>query len=168
MPQSGVVGGNPPPRKHNPAPVRMASAAFTEKMIATDGMTFGYTYRLRITRALAPRLRAASTYSDSLTDNVWPGTIRKYVGMYRTAIATMTLKMLGPRTAVMAMARIRPGNAYRLSISTVRARSIFPPVNPANKPRGTPLNRDTRDEEKPMISAIRVPQISRLRTSWPN
>src|SRR3989304_7830383 len=99
MPQSGVVGGNPSPRKDNPAPVRMASATFTEKMIATDGMTFGYTYRLRITRALAPRLRAASTYSDSFTDNVWPRTIRKYVGVDRTAIPTMTCKMLGPGAA---------------------------------------------------------------------
>src|SRR5665811_311164 len=41
IPQSGVSGGRPRPRKLKPAPVRMASATLTEKMMATDGMTFG-------------------------------------------------------------------------------------------------------------------------------
>ena len=41
MPQSAVLGGSPKPRNDRPAPVMMASAMLTEKMIDTDGITFG-------------------------------------------------------------------------------------------------------------------------------
>ena len=83
--------------------------------------------------------------------------------MYKTAIATMTFKMLGPSTAVMAMARIRPGKAYRLSITRLSTRSNGPPRKPASRPSGTPSTRATMEELNPMIRAIRVPQSRRLR-----
>src|SRR5690606_35828781 len=77
MPQSGMCGGRPRPRNERPAPVRMASATLTEKMIATDGITLGKMYFQRISQDRAPIERAASTKTASLMARVCPRTIRK-------------------------------------------------------------------------------------------
>jgi hypothetical protein len=73
--------------------------------------------------------------------------------------------MPAPNTAAMAMARIKPGNEYRLSISKVRMRSRGPLTKPLISPRGTPIKMDTMAELRPTIRAIRVPQMMRLNTS---
>jgi len=72
-------------------------------------------------------------------------------------MAMMIFKMLGPSTAVMAIARISPGKEYRLSISRLRRRSKVPPTKPANSPSGTPSRSEISAELNPMIRAIRVP-----------
>ncbi len=78
--------------------------------------------------AEAPRLRAPSTYSSCLIDNVWPRTTRKKVGTYTTDIATATLRIPGPSMATKAMASSKPGNEYMLSITRDSTRSRGPPM----------------------------------------
>ncbi len=77
MPQSGVSGGRPRPKKLSPASVKMASATLTEKMITTEGITLGRMYLVRICQGGVPRLRAASTYRSFFTESVCPRTMRK-------------------------------------------------------------------------------------------
>ncbi len=82
-------------------------------------------------------------------------------------MATMTLPMPAPSTAAMAIARISPGNEYRLSISMVNMRSKGPPTKPEISPSGTPRKNAAMAELSPTISAMRVPQMTRLSTSCP-
>ena len=87
------------------------------------------------------------------------------MGIYSTAIATITLITLGPKTAVMAIARIKPGNAYMLSINKLSRRSGVPPMKAAINPNGTPSTNAMIEELKPIVNATRVPHSIRLHIS---
>src|SRR5690554_136639 len=110
-PHSGVGGCTPRPRKPSAALAKMASGIPNVAVTITGVRTLGSTC-LNITRhLLMPEARAASTYSRSCNASTWARTRRAYRGHDTNPRTHMMLKMLGPNTAMTAIARTRKGKA---------------------------------------------------------
>ena len=77
--------------------------------------------------AEAPEARAASTYGISRTDSATERMTRPPKGMRVMAIATITARSPVPIAMEIAMARMRSGNAWRISITRWLIRSKRPP-----------------------------------------
>src|SRR5207244_978900 len=77
LPQDGVVGGTPMPRKESAASNRMLFGMIRVVNTSTGAKTFGSTSRVMIRRSLAPAARAASTNSFSRRRRTSPRTNRE-------------------------------------------------------------------------------------------
>ena len=75
----------------------------------------------------APRERAASMYSFSLSEKVWPRTMREMPAQEKNVITPITMARLGLSTAASARARTMKGNARTASMSLASTVSIQPP-----------------------------------------
>ena len=75
----------------------------------------------------APSDLAASMYSFSLSDRVWPRTILEMPAQEKNEITAMTISRLGPNTAASASASTTKGNASTASMNRASIVSTTPP-----------------------------------------
>ena len=91
------------------------------------GIALGRIWRNRILASLAPRFFAACTNTFPLVAKVVLRTSLAKVGVLNTATAMTTFVMPLPRIAMMAIARIMPGNANSVSQILMMMESKSPP-----------------------------------------
>ncbi len=82
-----------------------------------------------------------------------------------TAAAMIPLPNLSLRRKENTIASSNEGNAYSASMMKTSALSIHPPMKPETRPSGTPITPDMTTEATTTSSAVRAPQIIRLRMS---
>ena len=75
----------------------------------------------------APMERAASMYSFSFRDRVWPRTMREIPAQEKNVITPITMARLGWKTAASASASTMNGNASAASMTRARNASTAPP-----------------------------------------
>ena len=90
-------------------------------------MALGRIWRNRILASLAPRFLAACTNTFPFVDRVVLRTSLAKVGVLNTATAITTFVIPLPRMAMIAIARIIPGNANRVSQILIMIESRIPP-----------------------------------------
>ena len=90
-------------------------------------------------RVVAPKQRAASTNSSFRSTSVCARTRRAITGENTTPTATMLCTRPMPIAPVIATARMMAGKDSTVSINRLATSSTQPPMNPASKPRGTPI-----------------------------
>ena len=73
----------------------------------TGASTFGRISTNMMRRSPAPSERAASMYSVSLSESVWPRTIRPTDAQLKNAITAIEMVRLGPTTDTSAIANTR-------------------------------------------------------------
>src|ERR1700733_1264716 len=105
LPQLGVGGWMPRPRKDRVDSKTMALGMYSVAMTRTGASRFGRMSRNMIRNGPAPSDLAASMYSFSLMDRVWPRTIRAMPAQEKKVTMTMMIVRLGPNTAASAIAR---------------------------------------------------------------
>ncbi len=127
VPQLGVGGWTPRPRKLSDASAIIAPAMPSVAWTMTEGNAVGSTCRTTIRAERAPSARAACTYSSSRARSTCPRTRRAYPTHPITHSARMTFVRPGPRTATSAIASRMPGNAIRMSIARLIRSSTAPP-----------------------------------------
>ena len=78
-------------------------------------------------RSPAPSERAASTYSRSRSESVWPRTTRPTEAHEKNAITKIEIHRPGPTIETSAIAKSRNGNDSTTSISRASSVSTMPP-----------------------------------------
>ena len=104
----------------------------------------------------APSDLAASTYSFSLIDSVWPRTILAMPAQEKNVIITTMIVRLGPKTTASASASTMYGKASTASVNRASTVSMIPPKYPAMSPTVTPSTE--------AISVVTMPTNSEMRT----
>src|SRR6266498_1285749 len=99
FPQLGVGGTTPTPRNDSVASKTMALGTSRVAITITGASTFGRMSTNMIRNGLDPIARAASMYSFSLMDRVWPRTIRDRAAQEKKEITQITMSRVGPKTA---------------------------------------------------------------------
>src|SRR5947208_218880 len=127
LPQVGVGGGTPTPRKPSAASMTMATPRCVVASTRYGATHWGRTCRRMMRNAEAPLARPASTYAISRTVIATERITRPPKGMRVMAMATITAGSPVPMAMEMAMARIRSGNACKISMMRWLARSKRPP-----------------------------------------
>ena len=112
LPQEGVGGCAPRPRKDNPVSIKMAKPRLSDVWTRIGAATFGRMAVRRMRPSPAPTTRAACTYSLSRTARVAPKTTRTKRGMYTMA---MTIVSLIPVLAVFFLAQRKADASADLS-----------------------------------------------------
>ena len=119
MPQLGVWGGTPAPRKLRLASTMMASAKMNVACTITGAKVLGAMWRSMILQVGVPMAFAASTNCCSRRDKTAPRTTRTMRGVSTTHITRITLKTLAPSTAISASASSSEGNAINPSMNRI-------------------------------------------------
>jgi hypothetical protein len=73
----------------------------------------------------------------------------------------MAFVMPGPSDATMAMARMSPGTARKISVTRMISSPTQPPKKPATMPNGTPIRMETPTTIRLIRSVSRVPRTTR-------
>ena len=105
----------------------------------------------------APSDLAASMYSFSFSDSVWPRTIRAMPAQAKNEITPMITVRDGPSTTARARASTMYGKASTASVNLARIVSMTPPKYPAIRPTATPATVPIRVVTTPTNSEIRAP-----------
>ena len=109
-----------------------------------------------------PRAWAASMYWSSRIVSTTLRTTRAKRGVSTIASAMITLPTLGPRTDMIASARMMPGNAIMLSISrinTVSSRVKYPASMPIDRPGQHHRQRDPQPDDQRDLAALDDPAV---------
>ena len=139
--------------------VGMYSVAST----STGPIRFGRMSTNMIRHGPAPSDLAASMYSFSFSESVWPRTILEMPAQEKNVITPITIARLGPNTAASASASTMKGNASTVSMNRARIVSTQPPKYPATRPMLTPATVAIAVVKIPTNSETRAPY--RIRTS---
>ena len=91
-----------------------------------SGTAPGRIWRNKILASEAPRFLAAWTNTEFFRANVRPRTRRAKVGVENTATAITTFPMPLPKIATIAIARMMPGKAKRVSQIRMMIESTIP------------------------------------------
>ncbi len=144
------------PRNDSVASNVTAVGMYSVASTSTGPSRFGRMSRNMIRIGRAPSDLAASTYSFSLSDSVWPRTIREMPAQEKKEITPITIVRLGWNTAASASARMMNGKARAASKNRARIASTTPPKYPAIRPSVTPatvaiavVSRPTNSEQVP-------------------
>jgi hypothetical protein len=124
LPQAGVGGCTPKPRKEIEASATMNCANCRLATMMIDGATLGRTWRKSSRARPSPRAWAACTNSRSFKDSTSPRTTRAYTTQPATDKLTMMLRNPSPTIALMVRASRMNGKESCTSatrISTVPA-----------------------------------------------
>jgi hypothetical protein len=119
LPQVGVSGGMPMPRKESTASIRIALAQTKVPCTISAGTVFGRMWRTSSTGVRVPAMMAASTYGSSRTESTIERTRRTTRGISGTMIATMTLSNPARNSETSAIASRIAGIAISPSISRI-------------------------------------------------
>ena len=124
----GVAGGGMPmPRKDRVASNVTAVGMYRVARTRTGPSKLGRMSMNMIRHGPAPSDLAASMYSFSLIERVWPRTIREIPAHEKKVITPITIPRLGLSTAASASARTMNGKASTASMILARTVSTQPP-----------------------------------------
>src|SRR5215467_6947550 len=137
-PQLGVGAGMPMPRNDSVASNTTAVGMYKVARTSTGPSRLGRMSMNMIRHGPAPSDLAASMYSFSLTERVWPRTIREIPAQEKKVMTPITISRLGPYSAARASARTIYGNASTASMNLASTVSTAPPKYPATSPMPTP------------------------------
>ena len=115
------------------------------------------TWRRMIRPRLAPKHRAASTYSSCFTTSVCARTNRASCGENTIPTASMPLVSPMPSAPVTPIASTIAGNDRSASITRLIASSTQPPRNPASNPTGMPIRHAIATARKLAYSVAGAP-----------
>jgi hypothetical protein len=127
LPQVGVGGGTPTPRKPRAASITMATPRCVVANTRYGATHWGSTCRDITRKDEAPAARPASTNGIALTLSATERMTRPPKGTRVIAMATMTAGSPVPIAIEIAMARIRSGKDWKISITRWLIRSKRPP-----------------------------------------
>src|SRR5229473_1555537 len=127
LPQLGAGGGMPMPRKDSVASKATAVGMYRVASTSTGPSRLGMMSMNMIRQGPAPTDLAASMYSFSFTDRVWPRTMREMPAQEKNVITPTTIARLGLRTAASARASTMNGNARTASMILASTVSTQPP-----------------------------------------
>jgi hypothetical protein len=127
----------------------------------SDGMHSGMTWPITMRVSEAPMTRAAAMKSLDRMVSVSARARRASGGQPVRPMAMMALSMPGPSAEVSASARIRRGNARKMSVTRISAASTQPPAYPAMAPISRPSGPVMIATSRMMRNATREPQTSR-------
>src|SRR5713101_6495486 len=102
FPQLGAGGGMPMPRKDRVASKLTAVGMYKVARTRTGPSRFGRMSRNMIRQGPAPSDLAASMYSFSFSDRVWPRTMREMPAQEKNVITPITIARLGLKAAARA------------------------------------------------------------------
>src|SRR5262245_20199685 len=168
LPQLGLGGGSPRPRKLRPASARMTPAIPTVAWTMTGPAMLGRRWRTRMRSELAPAARAESTNSSSRERRIWARDSLAYPTHPMRHSASTRFPSPGPRTATREMARRMFGKASRMSMPRITMSSSHPPQKPATVPTARPITAEQRTTTTLRNREMRAPYMSRLRMSRPS
>src|SRR5260370_2707122 len=117
FPQLGVGGGMPRARKDKVASNTTAVGMYNVASTRTGPSRFGRMSMNMIRQGPAPRDLAASMYSFSLIDSVWPRTILEMPAQEKNEITAITIPRLGPSIAPTATPGTTTGNTNPVPIN---------------------------------------------------
>ncbi len=173
-PSSGVGGLTPAPTKLSPAVSRIAKPTVTDTWTSTLGHAFGSKCRKHTPKSELPIARAASANGRSRSESTSERTRRRNTGKFTNATANSTFIGPVPRTATSTIARMKTGNACRISrkrspISDDQCsqRRVLPSKYPANTPRPAPMATDSAVATSAMVTSVRGAASRREKTSMP-
>src|SRR5215472_10564610 len=96
LPQLGAGGGMPMPRKDSVASKLTAVGMYRVASTRTGPSRLGMMSMNMIRHGPAPRDLAASMYSFSFSDRVWPRTIREMPAQEKKVMTPITISRLDP------------------------------------------------------------------------
>src|SRR6478609_1291945 len=111
LPQLGVGSGMPMPRNDRVASKITAVGMYSVASTSTGPMRLGRMSMNMIRHGPAPSDLAASMYSFSFSDSVWPRTIREMPAQEKNVMTPITIVRLGLNTAASARASTMNGKA---------------------------------------------------------
>src|SRR5215469_65728 len=157
LPQLAVGGWMPRPRKDSVDSKTIAAGIDNVARTSTGAMRLGMMWTNMIRHGLAPSDLAASMYSFSLIDRVWPRTMRAIAAHEKNEITEMTIVRLGPNTTASDSASTRYGKASTVSMNLASTASTKPPKNPLIRPTATPATVAIAVVVRPTNSDTRAP-----------
>ena len=167
MPQLGIGGCAPIPKKLKPASSKIAEAKLEAAITITGPSTLGNICLLMIRKLLKPNALPASTYCISRNEKIWPRTsLATSTHIVRpTAINTWVNPF--PNARVIAITSNKVGIDQTTLIIHMITRSTFPRKNPANDPRRMPIIREMITAINPTDNETLEATIIRLKRSRP-
>src|ERR1022692_271801 len=157
LPQLGVGSGMPMPRKDKVASKMTAVGMYKVASTSTGPSRLGRMSMNMIRHGPAPSDLAASMYSFSLSDSVWPRTMREMPAQEKNEMTPITMVRLGLKIAASASASTMKGNARTVSMNLASTVSTQPPKYPATRPTLTPATVAIAVVRMPTNSEIRAP-----------
>ncbi len=157
LPQLGAGSGIPMPRKDSVASKVTAAGMYSVASTSTGPSRFGRMSRNMIRPAPAPSDLAASMYSFSFSESVWPRTMREMPAQEKNEITPITMPRFGWNTDASASARMMNGKASAASKNLARIASTIPPKYPATRPSETPAIVASAVVSRPTNSEMRAP-----------
>ncbi len=168
LPQLGLGGCTPIPRKDKALSPRIVPATSTIATAVSSGAKCGSTCRVTVHRVPAPRARLATTNSRSFMAAACVFTSLATPGQAVMLSATMTGVMPSPHTPMMRMARRISGKANMASVRRIigpaSQRGPYTPVRPTMMP----TVRAMACTANPTKSDIRAPSARRAKMSRPS
>ena len=122
----------------------IAAGMFSVASTSTGAIRLGRMSMNMIRHGPEPSDRAASMYSFSFSDSVWPRTTRAMPAQEKNEMTAMTIGRLGPNTTASDRASTMYGNASTESMTRASTASTQPPKYPVIRPMETPAT--VRDE----------------------
>jgi hypothetical protein len=157
FPQLAVGGWMPRPRKDSVASKTTACGMYSVASTSTGASRFGRMSKNMMRNGPAPSDLAASMYSFSLMDRVWPRTIRAIPAQAKKEMTPMITVRLGPSTTASASASTTYGKASTASVNRASTVSTIPPKKPAISPMDTPARVPIAVVTTPTNSEMRAP-----------
>src|SRR5258707_6023005 len=127
LPQVGIGGCAPNPKKLSPASNKIAEAKFDEASTNIGPTILGKICLLMIRVLLNPKERAASIYSTCFKLKTWPRTRRATSTHMDKPTAIKICQSPLPKAKDIAITNSNAGNAHNMFISQLKAASAQPP-----------------------------------------
>jgi hypothetical protein len=154
LPQLGMLGGVPAPRKERIASTIIADAATKVPCTRSGGNVLGRMWRHRMRKKPVPLAKAASTKGSSRKVSTTPRTRRVTRGTSATVIAKITFSML---------ARVSAINAIAISTAGIDISPSMIRITIASVQRLKPVTRPIRSPNPLASSATLIPTVSDTR-----
>ena len=166
-PQSAVGGWMPSPRKLSAAINKKTKQNRRPNSATSGGMALGRISWRMIHQRPSPLSRAASTYSIT-SMSMATARDRRYTRVESSrAITTTSAGIDVPTTDSTIRAKIRVGNAIRISTKRLISWSTQPPTVAARKPQTIPTTKESAVIRKAMAMVLRAPYSRRENRSRP-
>src|SRR6266852_5156855 len=127
LPQLGVAGEMPRPRKSRAASMRTTEPRYRLPKTISTWSTLGSRWRRIRRRSSAPRERVATMKSRARTDSTSPRTSRAMLPQPTDAMISASVMVLGLNSIDIRMKRKIAGTARMMSTKRIKSPSISPP-----------------------------------------
>ncbi len=157
VPQEGVGGCTPSPRKERPASRTIVSPIPSVAATITGAIVFGMRWRTTRRARERPRARPACMNSRSLRLSTSPRTSRVGCGhCVRPSTATIR-KIEGSKNAMIVMRSTSRGKEITMSTNRITTESNLPPTKPETAPSSVPIVIEMLTATNPIVSEMRAP-----------